>query len=304
MHLWSLDSLTDVISGANTYLLVPDGARLLAIDGETQLTAHFQLHGTPEPELRRAHGDFPLAAVVHHGVRVDEARQYFHDLNVLAVRPSTSLSLSMNTSDPLMKVVGDLEAAIPFLTGRVDKQARQLTKASTKVLTIHALRQMAVNVAKGIAGIQYGAKPAPVDDIDLDDVFRVSRDWLTAIFNTFSAEITDRETYLIGASPVLAAIGALGHRILQSPSYDRQQVLDETLASLRTVDWKKSARWTGIAGKPTPKGVFSVSGTKEVGYAIYNVLADPDNPNYSRVRDGAPRSHTSQYAGEEFAPVS
>ena len=52
------------------------------------------------------------------------ARQYFHDLNVLAVRPNTSLGLSMDTKDPVMKVVGDLEARIPALFGQVEKQAR------------------------------------------------------------------------------------------------------------------------------------------------------------------------------------
>ncbi len=284
MHLWSLGTLTEITAGPNTYLLVPDGTRLLAIDGETQLTAHFQVHSTMEPELRKVHGDFSLGAVVHHGVLVAEARQYFHDLNVLAVKPNTSLSLSMDTIDPLMKLVGDLEAAIPFLAGRVDKQARQLKKSSTKVLTIHALRQMTVNVAKGIAGIQYGAKPAPVEDLDLDDVYKVARDWLGAIFNTFAAPISDRETYIIGSSPILAAIGALGNRVLQAPSFERQQVIEEQLASLRAVDWKKSERWAGIAGRLNPKGVFTVSGTKEVGYSIYNVLADPDNPNFGQVR--------------------
>lgn len=305
MHLWSRDALAEVRNPENAYLLVPDGMRLLAIDGETQLTAHFQVHGTPIQELRQAHGSYPLGAVIHHGVSVSEARQYFHDLNVLAVRPSTSLSLSMDTADPLMKIVGDLEASIPFLTGRVDKQARQLTKTSTKVLTIHALRQMTVNVAKGIAGIQYGAKPAPVDDLDLQDVFQVARLWLTAVFNTFTAEVTDRETYLIGASPVLAAIGALGNRVFQAPPTQRQDVLDEELGSLKAVDWRKVDHWVGIAGKRTPKGAFSVSGTKEVGYSIYNVLADPDNPNFGRVRSvrpiGLPTPDDAQSAAERMA---
>lgn len=282
MHLWSVDELQVVSAGANTYLLVPDGTRLLAIDGETQLAAHFQVHGSPE--ARKVHGDYPLAAVVHHGVETLTARQYFYDLNVLAVRPNTSLSLSMNTVDPLMKVVGDLEAAIPFLTGRVDRLARQLTKASTKVITVHALRQMTVNVAKGIAGIQYGAKPAPVDDIDMDDLFEVSREWFNTVFNTFSAEITNREIYLIGSSPVLSAIGALGHRILRASGDARPVLQKELLASLVAVDWRKGEHWFGIAGKFTPTGAFTVSGTKEVGYAVFNVLADPDNPNYNRIR--------------------
>jgi hypothetical protein len=92
----------------------------------------------------------------------------------------------------------------------------------------------------------------PVDDLDLGDIHRVARDWLSAVFNTFSAEISDRETYLIGASPVLVSIGALGNKILHAPSFDRQQVLEEQLASIKRVDWRKSERWSGIAGRMTP----------------------------------------------------
>jgi hypothetical protein len=87
---------------------------LLAIDGETQLTAHYQLDEQTTPELRKLHRDFPVACIVHHGLPVSTARQYFHDLNVLAVRSNTSLGLSMDTKDPVMKVVGDIEG-LPHL---------------------------------------------------------------------------------------------------------------------------------------------------------------------------------------------
>lgn len=304
LHLWSADRLEEVTVGKQTYMLVPDGMHLLAIDGETQVSGHFELQSRAydlPAEVKKAHGEYPLAAVLHHGVNVQDARQFFHDLNVLAVRPNTSLGLAMDTVDPLMKVVGDLEASIPFLTGRVDKQARQLTKTSTKVLTVQTLRQMTVNVAKGIAGIQYGAKPAPVEDLDLRDLTTVARDWFTAVFNAFSSQIVDREGHLVGSAPVLSAIGAMGNVILQAAPDQRAVVRARLLESLQEVDWRKGDRWSGIAGKFTPKGLFSVSGTKEVGYSVFNVLADAANPNYGYVRGRGPRVQEPMATSPEVA---
>src|SRR5437879_768272 len=79
---------------------------------ETQLSAHYRIdtHDSAiDPEIREKHKRFPLAAEVHHGIPVRSARQYFHDLNVLAVRPNTSLGLAMDTQDPLIRLVEQLE---------------------------------------------------------------------------------------------------------------------------------------------------------------------------------------------------
>ena len=270
MHLWSQDPLIVVRHGITNYTLVPNGDHLPAIDGETQLTSHWALdeHATT-PELRKAHRDFPIACIIHHGVSVSTARQYFHDLNVLAVRPNTSLGLSMDTKDPIMKVVGDLEAAIPALQGRVDKQARQLKKNSPKVVTLQSLRQMVVNVAKVISGVQYGARPAPVDEENLPELKDVAISWIGAFLNTFEKEIGDRENSLARSAPE-----------------DRPPLQSRMLASLREVNWSKGEHWIGIAGNYTPGGVFSVKGTKEVAYAVFNALTDRANGSYNRVRTG------------------
>src|SRR5581483_7364476 len=272
MHLWAPEPLKIVVQGARQYLLIPDDVRLLSIDGETQLTAHFRLWGRLGAEERKQHGQYPLDAVIHHGTTVDEARQYFHDLNVLAVRPSTSLGLAMDTRDPLMQVVAELEGKIPFLRGRVDKQARQLPKRSPKVITVHTLRQMAINVAKGIGGIQYGARPAPLDDVDLRDLISVATDWLGTYFNTFPADVFDRENTLAGTPAVLAAVGAMGHAIYTAEPAVRETVKEHQLRHLTTVNWRKGQHWSGIAGTVQASGVFKIGGTKEVAYAIYNVL--------------------------------
>src|SRR5205823_3887947 len=154
-------------------------------------------------------------------------------------RPNTSLGLSMNTADPVMQVVAEVERRVGFVNGRVERMARQLAKNSPKVVTMQTLRQMVVNVAKGIAGIQYGARPVPVDGVDLREVTDVSVEWFDQFFSTFAAEVADREDYLIASSAVLSAVGAMGHSVLEAPRHERADVASRLLASLREVDWHK-----------------------------------------------------------------
>lgn len=291
IHTWSQEALEVVAYQGTQYLLVPQGMRLFAIDGETQLTAHYdvQTRLATLPEEKRSHRDFPLAIVVHHGVTTETARQYFHDLNILAVKPNTSLGLAMDTKDPLMRVVQNLEIKIPALNGRVEKSARQLSKRNTKLMTIQSLRQIVVNALHGTAGIQYGAKPAPLTDgTDLDELEEVTLKWLQMYLDTFVGEVSDRERTLAGAAPVLAAVGAMANQLLKAPAWDRERLMREQLDSLSEIDWKKGEPWAGIAGKFTARGKFSVGGTKEVAYAVYNVMTDDTNPGYARVRGRKP----------------
>lgn len=291
IHLWSQTKLHTVQTvDGQTFLIVPSGDYLLSIDGETQLTAHYLLgKGGATDELKQAHKRFPLPVVLHHGIPTWMARQLFHDLNVLAVRPNTSLGLSMDSNDPLMRVVMRLVEEIPFLKGRVDRTARQLPKSSSKVATLQAVRQAVVNVAKGISGIQFGARPVPTDDVDLDEVYNVASDWLGRYFDAFAAEVVQRDKYLAGSATVLAAVGAMGNQILAADTvFSRTRLTDQLFDSLREVDWAKGDHWTGIAGAPTPNGVFSVKGTKETAYAVYNALTDAGSSGYRRIRPGSP----------------
>jgi hypothetical protein len=291
MHLWSAASLRTVTVGPTTYALVPNGDHLLAIDGETQLTAHHALGRSVaiDDQTRAEHRIFPLVGILHHGIDSKQARQYFHDLNIFGVKPNASLGLSMDTQDPIMQVVTEVEANLTMLSGHVEKMSRQLPKSSTKVMTLQSLRQMVVNIAKGISGVAYGAKPVPVADVDLRQLTAVATEWIGAYLDTFRAEVLDRETFLASSGPVLAAIGAMGNTLLRMDAEERAHTSRRLLQDLRRVDWRKGEHWIGIAGNITPSGVFSVKGTKEVAYAVHSALADPDSGGYHQVRATTPR---------------
>jgi DNA sulfur modification protein DndB len=56
---------------------------------------------------------------------------------------------------------------------------------------------------------------------------------------------------------------------------------------LKTVDWRRDKHWEGIAGKFTLKGAFSVGGSKETAYAIYEALNDETSSGFVAVRTSA-----------------
>ena len=78
-----------------------------------------------------------------------------------------------------------------------------------------------INVAKGISGIAYGSRPAPVTDIDLAELTAVATSWIGEYFSRFEKQIADREGHLVGSGPFLAALGAMGQELLTLRVEDR-----------------------------------------------------------------------------------
>ena len=134
-------------------------------------------------------------------------------------------------------------------------------------------------------GVQYGAKPVPVLDEQLTRIRPVAIEWFTAIADAIGPSIEARDKKLAAAPSILAAIGAVGHELvnIDDPA-DRRSKMNSLTSRLRAVDWSRGPLWEGIAGKFTPKGVFSIGGSKETAYAVYDALHDENSPSYLRVR--------------------
>lgn len=263
------------------FLQVAWGRMLIAIDGETQLAARFEA-ANRNPET----ADASVAVFVVHGFSKNWARQSFHDLNVLGIRPNAALGIGMDARDPLTQIARQVETRVPFLKDRVNKSRRQLRSSDTDVMTITALRGACITLAEGIAGVKYGAKPVMVPDAQVPKIAKVAEEWFTALTNEFGAAMEDRETKLASAPSVLSALGAIGHDLVNIEDAElRKRKIDELIGSLRNVDWRRSKHWEGIAGKFTPKGVFSVGGAKETAYAVYDALADKRSRAYAQVRN-------------------
>jgi DGQHR domain-containing protein len=262
------------------FIQVPYDKRLVAIDGETQLAARFEaLNRVPETK-----NEF-VAVYICHGKDKLWARQCFHDLNVLGVRPNAALSIGMDARDPLTRVAREVERQIPFFRNRVNKARRQLGASDADVVTITSLRGACITLAEGIGGVKYGARPVPLPSDQVQRALQVAVEWFSAVTDAIGPAMEDREAKLASAPAVLAAIGAMGHELVNvDDPATREPKTAALVRKLRSVDWRRGKHWEGIAGKFTPKGTFSVGGSKETAYAVYEALNDETSPGYVSVR--------------------
>lgn len=262
------------------FIQVPWDERLIAIDGETQLAARHEA-ASRYPDTKQ---DF-VAIYICHGHDKQWARQAFHDLNTLGVRPNAALSIGMDARDPITHVCRVIERRVPLFSGRVNKVHRQLRAGDAHIITITTLRSACVTFAKGISGVQYGNRPVPMQTNEMNHIEEVALEWFGAVAQAIGPSLEDRETKLASSPPVLAAIGALGNQLLAEASPDHRRAKSIMLANdLKQIDWARGQSWVGIAGKISPKGTFAVGGAKEYAYAVYSALTDPVSPGFAAIR--------------------
>jgi DGQHR domain-containing protein len=287
---------TDDREDGTGFIQVPWDQRLVAIDGETQLAARHEA-ANMNPATKK---EF-VPIYICHGKDQPWARQCFHDLNTLGVRPNAALSIGMDARDPITHVTREIERQVPFFKGRVNKVRRQLRSIDPEITTITSLRGACVTLAKGITGVQYGSRPVPINDDEVPKISAVAIEWFAALADALGPVLADRETNLTSAPAVLTALGAVGNQLLHVEDASARLMQGRELAnSLREVNWTRGKIWEGIAGKFTPKGTFSLGGPKETAHAIYAALTNPASDGYALVR-GLPPTSTARPAHETQA---
>ncbi len=229
-------------------------------------------------------GFIPVSVI--HGRPIEFARQCFHDLNLLGVRPNTAIGLSMDARDPITSIAREVTDGVPLFMGRVELQRRQLRRKDKALVTLPALRNGCVTFCTGIQGIKYGAKPVPPGDLksmSLEEYRKACISWWKAITDRFGPAFENRELNVTSAPAMLSALGALGHQILLVPEADRS---DERrrLLTLATVRWERGDHWVGVIGKSTRSGKLSIAGSKEIAYTTYAALSAVNSPLYKQIR--------------------
>ncbi len=290
--LYSQEPLkTEVNDRGMGFIQIPWEQRLVAIDGETQLAARYEAANI-DPDTAK---DF-VPVYICHGRDRDWARQCFHDLNVLGVQPNAALTIAMDARDPLTQVTREIETAIPFFKGRVNKVRRQLGKNDHEIVTITALRGACITFAEGIGGVKYGTRPVPVTDERIPLIREYATEWLREVTAAIGPAMEDSQS-LAAAPTVLAAIGAVGHELLDlNDGVSRAARTQSLVEQLKSVDWRRDKHWEGIAGKYTPKGSFSVGGSKETAYAVYAALKDQNSLSYGTIRHQTSQSDNAEVA--------
>lgn len=264
----------------NGIVQIPWDGQIVAIDGETQLAARHQAASMSQ----ETSADF-VPIMICHGRPISWARQVFHDLNLLAVRPNAAVGIGMDQRDPLTHVARVVEEKIPFFKGRVNKSRRQLRRTDKELVTITALRGACITLAEGIGGVKYGAKSVFISPDRVPTVEAVALQWFTQLSQVLGPAIENRDNTVASSPAVLAALGAMGHELVAIDDDHKRAARSQQLLDLLTpINWSKGKHWEGIAGKFTPKGEFSIGGPKETAYAIYNALKDSQSTGFLQIR--------------------
>jgi len=264
------------------WVSVPFELRFVAIDGETQLAARIEA-ASMSPVTKE--GFIPISIV--HGRSINFARQCFHDLNLLGVRPNTAVGLSMDARDPLTAITRQVADEVPLFVGRVEYQRRQLRRRDKAIVTLPALRNGCVTFCTGIQGVKYGAKPVPPEDLKkatFEEYKVACVAWWKAFTERFESSLENREHTVMSAPAMLAAIGAVGHRLLNMPPAARIAETKTVLDSMSTIRWERSEQWYGVIGKQSKSGGLAIAGSKEIAYSTYAALSDPSSPLYAQIR--------------------
>lgn len=283
--LWTerkLEVATDQSTGL-AWLLVPHEMRFVALDGDTQTTAR-NLADVLAPGLFDKQ---KIKVVIKHGVPEDQAQQIFADCNSQGVKVSTSMAIGLDNRDDATQLAKQIEKEIPTLTGKVNRQKRQLGSKDVDLITISALRASVVCLVQGIGGVQFQTKNVEIE-LDKQDQYRAAgKYWYGVVIEAMGDALTpENRAFTFAAAPsVWSAIGALGHDVLVDLSgEDLQGVVDmDSLgaafkqaadALIRPVDWRRGDHWQAVGAKKSASGAVTLGGPKETGSLIYKGLKE------------------------------
>jgi hypothetical protein len=244
-----------------------------------QLAARFEA-AVIDPETRRQLVDIKFC----YSRSLDWAKQAFHDLNLLSVRPNAATAIAMDMRDPLTSITRDV-AKLPFFDGRV-VASRQMKQNDTGICTLSVLRTSVVCFSEGIGGLQYGNKPVELNASRIPVVQKAAVEYFASLTDKLGPTMERRNDTVTASPAVMSALGALGHKASTIADANARQVeIGLALQGLDRVDWSRGQKWDGIAGKLRPDGVFSTAGgAKDSGHACYSALADVNSPHYATIR--------------------
>ena len=283
---------------------MPYDATGVLVDAETQHLAHVILQENPQAfgiTAREITGR-SVGVEIYHGLQLAEARQIFHDRNLLGVIPNKTVALNSDSRDvatgfatSIMETVvvehPRTRLDVPLRT-LVSVNKRQLGAKDVEWMTLSTARSFVVTTLFGRPGIERTSSAVTPDDLPPNVKEDEAREHIIevakAIFTTFSSEFSNRGQTVIGAPAVLAALGAVAHKSMPWSTGPRRSISD-LITLLSDVRWERDpAIWDGIAGKVTPSGALSVAGgVKDNGSKTATALEDSSAHSYHKIRGQA-----------------
>ncbi|MFH9248318.1 hypothetical protein ACH4LK_23160 [Streptomyces lydicus] len=284
-------------SGIRTVTVLP-GSPVVAIDGETQVTAWHELYDSPErfgityEKLTTVRLPYEL----YFGLTVESARQIFYDRNVEGVPVAKNLAMSMDQRDigtQLAHRIGESVKVehegriIPF--GKlVQGRKRQLTKSDAELITLSALRVLVITALHGRAGLALTSSTLHDDrlpqGVDAEQAGQRLVPLLSRLVTRLYPHLVARTA--VSAPAVLAGIGIATHQATGWATSGSALTEEELFALLEPVRWEREATyWDGVAASANASGALNFGGgAKDSGGRVADALLHPDTEYGRRIR--------------------
>lgn len=292
-------SLSDELAaGANVFTMsVMPGSPVVAVDGETQVSAWHELYDDPERvglSLGRL-ASVRIPFELYWGLGVDDARQIFYDRNVKGVEVAKNLAMSMDQRDfctrLVRRVIETVEVesdgrAVPFSTF-VDTRGRQLKKSGREFVTLSALRGLVVTALHGRAGLQRGpggsGEELP-DGVSAENATARLAPLLSRLLARLYPEFAARST--VTSPAALAGLGIVVHEATGWSAGGRPLSEEELFRLLASVRWERDARyWDGVAASANQSGILNFrGGAKDAGGRVADAILHPDSEFGRKIR--------------------
>ncbi|MFI6575418.1 DNA sulfur modification protein DndB [Nocardiopsis sp. NPDC050513] len=282
-------------------ITILSGTPVIAIDGETQVTALHELNDDPEAygltyaKLREVLVPFEL----YWGLSVQDARQIFYDRNVEGVPVAKNLAMSMDQRDLGTQLAHRIAQGLTVehegerieFSKLVQARKRQLGKSDPEVITLSGLRALVVTTLFGRSGIQMTSNS--VDETYLPEGAEANEAG-EAVVELVSSMISDLFPHFVARSAVstpavLAGLGVAGHQAM--PWADGDKIAPDKFRDLLTgIKWeRKASYWDGIAGRATGSddGISFAGGVKDSGGRVADAILYPHTIPGKKIRGQA-----------------
>ena len=274
------------------------GSPVVAIDGETQVTALHELYDEPEryDTSYETLGVVRLPFELYWGLGVEDARQIFYDRNVEGVPVAKNLAMSMDQRDFGTQLAHRIAEAVkvehdgrmvPF-TKLVQSRKRQLTKSDPELITLSALRVLVITAIYGRAGL--GLSSATVRSTDLpaeasaEQIERCVVPLLVNLLTYLHPQLAARSA--ASAPAVLAGIGIAAHQTTDWATSGIPLTDADLMNLLSGIRWERDARyWDGVAASANAAGILNFGGgAKDSGGRVADAILYPDTESGRKIR--------------------
>jgi hypothetical protein len=284
-------------SGIRTITVIP-GSPVVAIDGETQVTAWHELYDNPErfdtsyEKLSAVRVPFEL----YFGLSVEDARQIFYDRNVEGVPVAKNLAMSMDQRDIGTQLAHRIADAVkvehngkivPFAK-LVQARKRQLTKTDPELVTLSALRVLVITALHGRSGLGRSSATVYEDDLPQGMTAQQAEEQLVPLLSGLIARLYPHlaARSAISAPAVLAGLGIAVHQATGWATSGQPLTVDQLTELLDSVHWEREARyWDGVAASANAQGTLNFGGgAKDSGGRVADALLHPDTEYGRKIR--------------------